>query len=71
MQERGFVEVDSSYISSPEVSGSGEYYGFALFIVATVIMVLWMLWALVPDTVLQSIGIDWYPNRYVSSFKRE
>lgn len=53
-------------ISSPSgVGGSGEYYGFALFIVATVVMALWVLWALVPDRLLQRAGIDWYPNRYV------
>jgi hypothetical protein len=28
-------------------------------------MVLWVLWALVPDNVLHQFGIDWYPNRYV------
>lgn len=57
---------DAVHLSSPAgVSGSGEYYGFALFIVATVVMALWIVWALVPDWLLQRVGVDWYPNRYV------
>lgn len=46
---------------------SGEYYGFALFIFATVAMILWTLWAVTPDRLLRKLGIDWYPNRYVSA----
>lgn len=65
LEARQYAEVDGSYVSPPSVSGSGEYYGFALFIVATVVMVLWVLWALVPDKLLHQMGIDWYPNRYV------
>ncbi|GAC92983.1 hypothetical protein PHSY_000543 [Pseudozyma hubeiensis SY62] len=42
---------------------SGEYYGFALFIFATLLWVGWIAWALTPDHVLQSVGIGWYPNR--------
>ncbi|EST08465.1 PIG-P [Kalmanozyma brasiliensis GHG001] len=42
---------------------TGEYYGFALFIFATVLWVGWIGWALTPDEVLESVGIAWYPNR--------
>lgn len=55
-----------SYVFATEDTSSGEYYGFALFIFATVAFFLWILWALTPDSILQKIGIDWYPNRYVS-----
>lgn len=44
-------------------STSNEYYGFALFIFATVLWIGWIGWALTPDEVLQSVGIAWYPNR--------
>lgn len=44
-------------------SAAGEYYGFALFIFATLLWVGWIAWALTPDRVLQSVGIGWYPNR--------
>lgn len=40
-----------------------EYYGFALFIVATLLWLGWIAWALTPDAVLQSLGVAWYPNR--------
>lgn len=42
---------------------SSEYYGFALYIFATVLFVVWIVWALTPDRMLKSLGIDWYPNR--------
>ncbi|KDN53217.1 CIA30-domain-containing protein [Tilletiaria anomala UBC 951] len=42
---------------------SGEYYGFALFIFATVMWALWCLWALLPDSALKWLGVEWYPNR--------
>ncbi|KIS70125.1 uncharacterized protein UMAG_05197 [Mycosarcoma maydis] len=48
--------------SSPR-SCAAEYYGFALFIFSTLLWVIWIAWALTPDTVLHSIGIGWYPNR--------
>ncbi|SPO26267.1 uncharacterized protein UTRI_02543 [Ustilago trichophora] len=44
-------------------SNAGEYYGFALFIFATVLWIGWIAWALTPDEMLESIGIAWYPNR--------
>ena len=46
-----------------ENRSTGEYYGFALFIFATVLWIGWIGWALTPDAVLQSIGVAWYPNR--------
>ncbi|UZJ51334.1 hypothetical protein CBS101457_000654 [Exobasidium rhododendri] len=63
LHSREYLQSDNSYVSPPDVSGPGEYYGFALFIVATLVMVLWVLWALVPDRILHQFGIDWYPNR--------
>lgn len=44
-------------------SSSSEYYGFALFILATVLWIVWVMWALTPDSILQMIGIVWYPSR--------
>jgi hypothetical protein len=63
MQARQYEENIGGYTSPPAAGSSGEYYGFALYIVITVVMVLWVLWALVPDQLLHKVGIDWYPNR--------
>lgn len=51
--------------STPIASGSGEFYGFALFILATLVLVGWCVWALTPDRILKRVGIDYYPNRCV------
>ncbi|CDU25722.1 uncharacterized protein SPSC_05893 [Sporisorium scitamineum] len=56
----------AAFPPSAPVAGSrstGEYYGFALFIFATLLWIGWIAWALIPDEVLQSIGVAWYPNR--------
>jgi len=42
-----------------------EAYGFSLAMVASVVWVLWVLWAILPEWLLISLGIRWFPNRYV------
>lgn len=59
-------QLTSSMPPANASSGSGEFYGFALFILATLVLVGWCLWALTPDRILKQIGIDYYPNRCVS-----
>ena len=53
----------SGELARPAERSSGEYFGFALFIIATVLWITWCLWALLPDSALKSLGIVWYPNR--------
>ncbi len=66
--EKGQLPMAARGFPSPALDrGSGEYYGFALFIFATVLFVLWILWALLPDSALEKLGVGWYPNRCVSS----
>ncbi|CBQ72397.1 conserved hypothetical protein [Sporisorium reilianum SRZ2] len=48
---------------TPLARSTGEYYGFALFIFATVLWVGWIAWALTPDEMLQRLGVAWYPSR--------
>ncbi|PWN22152.1 CIA30-domain-containing protein, partial [Microstroma glucosiphilum] len=43
-----------------DMSGST---GFALYLFATLALVIWTLWALTPDAWLKALGIDWYPSR--------
>lgn len=75
-QERGAwtdEKADRSFRSSPPTmpalviqakgKSKGEYYGFALFIFATMMWIGWLFWALTPDDILQSVGIAWYPSR--------
>lgn len=37
--------------------------GFALYAFATVLLVAWTAWALLPQAWLERCGVDWYPSR--------
>ncbi|POG65873.1 uncharacterized protein OCT59_011827 [Rhizophagus irregularis] len=41
-----------------------EYYGFALYLLSFIAFVIYLLWAYLPDEVLISLGITYYPDRY-------
>ncbi|KAN0064482.1 hypothetical protein ACQY0O_002108 [Thecaphora frezii] len=59
------LDVEKSASLATAASSSGEYYGFTLFVFATVLYVLWIVWGLTPDWALQKLGVTWYPNRCV------
>ncbi|CAL9236180.1 unnamed protein product [Arabidopsis halleri] len=68
-QKPGFQDTDSTR-SSPfrasEVHGPkpSEVYGFVGSISTVVATVIFLIWAYVPDKLLESIGIHYYPSRY-------
>ncbi|KAI8989442.1 PIG-P-domain-containing protein, partial [Pilobolus umbonatus] len=41
-----------------------EYYGFGLYLSSFVVFIIYIIWAYVPDEILHSLGISYYPNRY-------
>ncbi|CAO3675012.1 unnamed protein product [Umbelopsis ramanniana] len=41
-----------------------EYYGFVMYLVSFVVLGIYLIWAYVPDEVLHSLGITYYPSRY-------
>ena len=43
-----------------------EFYGFVAWLVALLSYILFLLWALLPDKVIQALGIHWYPARWGS-----
>lgn len=43
---------------------SYEYYGFVMYLTSFVILGIYLIWAYVPDEILHSLGITYYPNRY-------
>ncbi|KAL1192445.1 Phosphatidylinositol N-acetylglucosaminyltransferase subunit P [Cardamine amara subsp. amara] len=69
-QKPGFQDIDSIRSSSPfkasEVHGPkpSEVYGFVGSISTVVATVIFLIWAYVPDKLLESIGIHYYPSRY-------
>ncbi|KAJ3044392.1 hypothetical protein HDV00_002284 [Rhizophlyctis rosea] len=41
-----------------------EYYGFVIYLSTIVGLILYLLWALLPDAILHSVGITYYPSRH-------
>jgi phosphatidylinositol glycan class P protein len=39
--------------------------GFLLYLGAHLASVIYLLWAILPDRILESLGILWYPSRFV------
>lgn len=46
-------------------SRAPEFYGFVAWTSTSIIFVLYLFWALLPDEVILWLGVDWYPNRSV------
>ncbi|XP_023639938.1 phosphatidylinositol N-acetylglucosaminyltransferase subunit P [Capsella rubella] len=68
-QKPGFRDSDSrrsSPFRASEVHGPkpSEVYGFVGSISTVVATVIFLIWAYVPDKLLESIGIHYYPSRY-------
>ncbi|KAJ2050800.1 hypothetical protein H4S04_002382 [Coemansia sp. S16] len=41
-----------------------EYYGFVVYLVSLTTFAVYLLWAYLPDPVLEAAGITYYPERY-------
>ncbi|KAI8890759.1 PIG-P-domain-containing protein, partial [Backusella circina FSU 941] len=41
---------------------SYEYYGFVMYLISFVAFGIYLIWAYVPDEILHSLGITYYPN---------
>jgi hypothetical protein len=50
-------EDDSTTGSAP------EFYGFVAWLATAILWVVYILWALLPDSIIRGMGITWYPNR--------
>jgi phosphatidylinositol glycan class P protein len=48
-----------------ERSRAPEYYGFVAWTGTAIAFVLYILWALLPDSWIQAAGVLWYPSRSV------
>lgn len=47
-----------------DAAGSAEVYGFVGFVSSAVALVLYLIWAFVPDEVLEQHGITYYPTKH-------
>ena len=41
-----------------------EYYGFVLYLSSFAGFIMYLIWGLVPDSILRSYGITYYPSRH-------
>lgn len=44
-------------------SRAPEFYGFAAWTSTYLLFFFFLLWALLPDEYITSLGVSWYPNR--------
>lgn len=49
--------------ASPKVP-TYEYYGFTLYLVSSLVFIVYLLWAYLPSPFLHQLGIYYYPNRW-------
>ncbi|KAK6635989.1 hypothetical protein RUM43_009641 [Polyplax serrata] len=49
---------------TPAPTPSRGVYGFALYLICLCGLVVYTVWAAVPDCVLHSLGISYYPQKY-------
>ncbi|KAL7747063.1 hypothetical protein RI367_007559 [Sorochytrium milnesiophthora] len=55
----------SAAASEPaEVSPAYEYYGFVIYLLSIFSYLVFLAWAFLPDAVLHSLGIYYYPSRW-------
>ncbi|PRT52820.1 Meiotically up-regulated gene 84 protein [Wickerhamiella sorbophila] len=47
-----------------EVPLSTEYFGFAYYLTASVVLIIYIIWAFTPQAWLESIQIYYYPSRW-------
>ncbi|XP_037953591.1 phosphatidylinositol N-acetylglucosaminyltransferase subunit P [Teleopsis dalmanni] len=51
---------------TPAPSPHRAVYGFAIYLFFFTLFILYFLWALLPNNLLKSCGIDFMPNKYFS-----
>ncbi|KAI9710463.1 MAG: hypothetical protein M1812_007431 [Candelaria pacifica] len=51
--------------ASPKVP-TYEYYGFVLYLVSSLVFLIYLLWSYLPSPFLHQLGIYYYPNRWWS-----
>lgn len=55
---------ESDVTVSTNVTLYAEYRGFFIYVFSTVLLTVFVGWSLIPDNILQYLGINYYPDKY-------
>ncbi len=59
----GNVDIDTVEFAEERTGNAPENYGFVALVSTSVLYVIYLIWAFVPDRFLIAAGIEWYPSR--------
>lgn len=54
----------SDVIVSTNITLYAEYKGFFIYVISATFLTIWVCWTLIPDLVLRSMSIYYYPDKY-------
>ncbi|CAX43757.1 phosphatidylinositol N-acetylglucosaminyltransferase subunit, putative [Candida dubliniensis CD36] len=57
---------ESDVTVSNITSSEAEYRGFSIHIISSIGLIIWIIWTLLPDYLLNKLSINYYPNKYWS-----
>ncbi|SGZ47676.1 CIC11C00000004481 [Sungouiella intermedia] len=63
-QEDKLARESDVTVSSTNVTPYREYRGFFTYILSWLVLTLVMIWALVPNSILEYCGVYYYPSKY-------
>ncbi|CAI5757295.1 unnamed protein product [Candida verbasci] len=51
-------------VSNIKPSSKAEYKGFSVYVLSSIVLLIYIFWSLLPDELLHKLSIDYYPDKY-------